>query len=194
MSVIYLSQRNVETTENVKGSSDCGYTSWCEMASFMDPSLGTLKKVAEMVADFEPYIGPKGFGNFLVDSFPWADSIFKKQNRIGSDLRSYVEYSKKIFPTAKVTHGNPGSWAEFDEILLQGFPVMLFTFLAGDIKKGTGAHFVCVSGKNDPFYIVQDPWGNAMTGYKNHDGKDSKYPIEFLRSKVGPKPYYLAIR
>jgi hypothetical protein len=191
---VYLDQREVATTEGIKGSSDCGNASWCSMASFFDPSYGTLQAVADMVADLEPYKGPRGFGNFLVDSLPWAKAISLKGGRIGSDLRAYVEYSKAKFPNLKITHGNPGSFAELDEILLQKYPVMLYTNLAGDPKKGTGGHYIPVWEKVGSGYKVGDPYGNALTHYKDHNGNGIIYPSDFLKSKIAGRPYYLAMR
>jgi hypothetical protein len=188
MSIKYLSQRDVPLTEGIPGSSDCGYTSCCMLFSFFDPSYGSIEAVSKMVADLEPYKGPESFGNTLVKKFPWAKAIFSKGNRIGSDLRAYVELGRATFPNLKTIHGNPGSWAELDEILAQGFPVLLFTSLSGS------GHYILVVSKDDVSYTVKDPWGNAVLGYKNHNGDDVKYPIGFLRAKVGPKPYYFTMR
>jgi len=190
----YLDQRKVATTENIPGTSDCGNASWCSMASFFDSSYGSLEAVAAMVADLEPYLGPRGFGNTLVERFSWAKKIFSEGRRIGSDLRAYVEYSMEKFPNLKITHGNPGSWTELDEILIQGYPVMLYTNLAGDPKKGTGGHYIPVWEKIGDGYKVGDPYGNALTKYKDHNGNGIIYPSDFLKSKIAGKPYYLAMR
>ncbi|TGL39679.1 hypothetical protein EHQ53_14250 [Leptospira langatensis] len=175
-------------TEKIPGSSDCGYSSFCEMASFFDKSYGTIQKVQEVIANLEPYEGPEGFGNYLVKTFAWAKKIFSEHHRIGSDLRAYAELARNLFPKLTIIHADGGTWDQFDSILEEGFPIMIFTMLAG-----TG-HFVCVEKKDSSFYTVQDPWGDAMVGYANHDGSNAKYPIAFLKSKVGPKPYFVAMK
>lgn len=52
----------------------------------------------------------------------------------------------------------------------KGYPVII----CGNF---TGGHFVVIKGYDlkENAYIVNDPWGNWNTKYKNHDGENKKY-------------------
>ena len=51
-----------------------------------------------------------------------------------------------------------------------------------------GGHMNCLVGYNDvglKEFIVNDPYGNALTGYKDHNGAYLRYPIKFFERKNG---------
>ena len=71
-------------------------------------------------------------------------------------------------------------WSEIDEEIAAGRPVVL----AGDFT-ATG-HIVTVIGYRPEGLIVQDPWGNALTGYANTEGRKLLYPNAYLNNVCGP--------
>lgn len=57
-----------------------------------------------------------------------------------------------------------------------------------------GGHIICITGRNAKGFIVDDSWGNWMTGYKNHNGNDCLYPYDKMRNVLtGKKGRYRAL-
>jgi len=71
-------------------------------------------------------------------------------------------------------------WKEIDEEIAAGRPVVL----AGDFT-ATG-HILTVIGYRPEGLIVNDPWGNALTGYANTEGRKLLYPNAYLNNVCGP--------
>ena len=127
------------------------------------------------------------------------------------DSKEGRAYLQKIVPGAKYNPWNDSyciAWAvnkalgkevckvvkiRIDELLNHisngGAAVVGGGFLSG----GTSGHFVCVVGyetdenNNTKNIIVDDPYGNYNTNYKDHfDGNDIKFPVkEFIKLTFG---------
>lgn len=175
--VNYITQRNGTTIEDVNFSSKCFYASLCMIMSYCDKSYdqASLDKV---VADIEPYKGPKSIGNMIVERFPWAQKIFKAHGRLGADFRTAKAYLNIIFPERQVYYLDPGNWEELEKRLQNDIPVMIFT----DKGKLTGSgHYIVLTRLiSEGIYEAADPWF----------GNGKRYAKEQL---VFNKPYYLVM-
>ena len=81
----------------------------------------------------------------------------------------------------KTSFSNTRRWAEIDNELINRRPVVL----AGDFT-ATG-HIVCVIGFNPSGLIINDPWGDALTGYSDTEGRKLLYPNAYLNQVCGPE-------
>lgn len=66
------------------------------------------------------------------------------------------------------------SFAEFKELLKDNTIVIGGTF-------GALRHFVMVHHFDGHSFVLDDSWGNAMTGYKDHNGDDVRYPEKYIK-------------
>jgi uncharacterized protein YvpB len=71
-------------------------------------------------------------------------------------------------------------WAEIKDEILASRPVVL----AGDFT--ASGHIVTVIGYTSQGYVVNDPWGNALTGYVNTEGRKLLYPYSYMDRVAGP--------
>lgn len=71
-------------------------------------------------------------------------------------------------------------WAQVKDELINRRPVVL----AGDFT-ATG-HIITAIGYTSQGFIVNDPWGNALSGYANMDGRKILYPYGYMDRVAGP--------
>lgn len=71
-------------------------------------------------------------------------------------------------------------WADLRSELLNRRPVVL----AGDFT--ASGHIITLIGYNSEGYIVQDPWGDALTGYRDTEGRKLMYPYNYMNQVAGP--------
>ncbi|MEG4801082.1 C39 family peptidase [Microcoleus sp. ARI1-B5] len=71
-------------------------------------------------------------------------------------------------------------WADVRSQLLNRRPVVL----AGDFT--AAGHIITLIGYNSDGYIVQDPWGDALTGYSDTEGRKLMYPYGYINQVAGP--------
>lgn len=72
------------------------------------------------------------------------------------------------------------TWAEIKTELINRRPVVL----GGDFT--ASGHIICVIGYTPQGYIVNDPWGNALTGYTDTEGRKLLYPYSYMDRVAGP--------
>jgi Peptidase_C39 like family len=80
----------------------------------------------------------------------------------------------------KTSFSTTRKWAEIKTELVNRRPVVL----GGDFT-ATG-HIVCVIGYTPQGYIVNDPWGDALTGYTDTEGRKLLYPYSYMDRVAGP--------
>ncbi|MEG3906552.1 C39 family peptidase [Microcoleus sp. w2-18bC1] len=80
----------------------------------------------------------------------------------------------------KTSFSTTRKWAEVRSELLNRRPVVL----AGDFT--AAGHILTVIGYNSQGYIVQDPWGNALTGYSDTEGRKLMYSYSYVNQVAGP--------
>lgn len=71
-------------------------------------------------------------------------------------------------------------WSEIKSELINRRPVIL----AGDFT--ASGHILCVIGYDSNGYIVNDPWGDALTGYSDTEGAKLLYPYDYINQVAGP--------
>lgn len=73
------------------------------------------------------------------------------------------------------------TWLQIQTQLRLRRPVMLGGYFTA------GGHIVCVTGFNSSGYWVHDPWGDALTGYRNTNGRRRFYPRGYLEKMCSPE-------
>lgn len=72
------------------------------------------------------------------------------------------------------------TWAQVKNELANRRPVVI----AGEMT--ASGHIVCAIGYTPQGLIVNDPWGNALTGYIDTEGRKLVYPYNYLDRVAGP--------
>ncbi|WP_017717655.1 C39 family peptidase [Kamptonema formosum] len=72
------------------------------------------------------------------------------------------------------------TWSEVKNELNNGRPFVL----AGDFT--ASGHVICGVGHTSEGLIVNDPWGDALTGYSDTEGGKLLYPYGYLNQVAGP--------
>lgn len=80
----------------------------------------------------------------------------------------------------KTSFSTTRKWADVRSELLNRRPVVL----AGDFT--ASGHIITLIGYNSQGYIVQDPWGDALTGYSDTEGRKLMYPYSYVNQVAGP--------
>jgi uncharacterized protein YvpB len=80
----------------------------------------------------------------------------------------------------KTSFSTTRKWADVRSELLNRRPVVL----AGDFT--AAGHIITLIGYNSDGYIVQDPWGDALTGYSDTEGRKLMYPYSYVNQVAGP--------
>lgn len=94
-------------------------------------------------------------------------------NHILAELIKAYGFKNSSFSTQR-------KWAEVKNELIARRPVVL----GGDFT-ATG-HIVCLIGFTPQGYIVNDPWGDALMGYTNFNGRKLLYPYSYMDRVAGP--------
>lgn len=81
----------------------------------------------------------------------------------------------------KSTFSTTRRWYQIKQELISRRPVVL----PGDFIVPSG-HIVVVIGYNSSGYIVNDPWGDAYTGYTNTYGASLLYSYSYVNQMAGP--------
>lgn len=80
----------------------------------------------------------------------------------------------------KTSFSTTRHWSEIRSELQSGRPVVI----GGDFT--ASGHIVVVIGYTSQGYIVNDPWGNALSGYTDTEGRKLTYSYSFMNQKCGP--------
>lgn len=79
------------------------------------------------------------------------------------------------------TYSTNRTWAQIRNEISSGRPVVV-----GGYFTDTG-HIVCIIGYTANGYIVNDPWGDALSGYKNTEGAKVVYPASYMSKMCCPE-------
>lgn len=72
------------------------------------------------------------------------------------------------------------TWQEIKEELINGRPVVLCGLFTHN------GHIVTLIGYTPDGFIVNDPWGDALSGYSNTEGRKLLYPYGYCDRMCGP--------
>ena len=147
-------------TDNYRDANRTCNSSSCAMClEYLKP--GTLK-------------GAKGDDAYVQKVFAIGDSTdHTVQTKVleGYGVKSHFSYNL--------------SFADIDKSLSAGKPVVIGILHRGSLSAPTGGHMLCVIGKSPDgkSYIVNDPYGDLMSGYTTpvNKGKGAVYPVEVLK-------------
>jgi hypothetical protein len=71
------------------------------------------------------------------------------------------------------------TWAQIKQEILENRPVVIGGYFTH------GGHIICIIGFDEHGYIVHDPYGNALTGYRQTEGRRLRYPYIYMRDMCG---------
>ncbi len=80
----------------------------------------------------------------------------------------------------KTSFSTTRKWSEVKEELINGRPVVLGGYFTH------GGHIITVVGFTPQGYIVNDPWGDALSGYYDTEGRKLLYPYAYVDRVAGP--------
>lgn len=80
----------------------------------------------------------------------------------------------------KTSFSTTRKWSEVKSELASRRPVIL----GGDFT--ASGHIICLIGFTPQGYIVNDPWGDALTGYNDTEGRKLLYPYSYMDRVAGP--------
>jgi uncharacterized protein YvpB len=123
------------------------------------------------------YYGRRGSGGQLEDELlQWVLTRYgegaQTDHTVLSELIKAYGY-KTSFSTTR-------TWAEIRAELINGRPVIV----AGDFT--ASGHILVAIGYTSQGYIVNDPWGNALSGYSDTEGRKLIYSYSYMNQKCGP--------
>lgn len=123
------------------------------------------------------YYGRRGSGGQLEDELlQWV------LNRYGEGAQTNHSVLVELAQSYgyKASFSTKRTWAEIKSELINGRPVVV----AGDFTDS--GHILVAIGYTSQGYIVNDPWGNALSGYSNTEGRKLIYPHSYMNQKCGP--------
>lgn len=71
------------------------------------------------------------------------------------------------------------TWSQIKQEITENRPVVIGGYFTH------GGHIVCIIGFDEFGFIVNDPYGNALTGYSQTEGKGLRYPYIYMRDMCG---------
>ncbi|WRH68869.1 MAG: C39 family peptidase [Planktothrix sp. GU0601_MAG3] len=71
-------------------------------------------------------------------------------------------------------------WSDLKNELINRRPVVI------GVDTTPSGHIITVIGYNSQGYIVNDPWGDAYTGYSNTEGRRIIYSYGYMDQVAGP--------
>ncbi len=71
------------------------------------------------------------------------------------------------------------TWSQIKQEIIENRPVVIGGYFTH------GGHIVCIIGFDEFGFIVNDPYGNALTGYSETEGKGLRYPYIYMRDMCG---------
>ena len=176
----FNSQRdNFSFNGKFKGWSQCFSTSvWMLMSYFCkDIVANDDKYLSKYVDDVESTVGKPGIAEKVVRKFKWITgktSLWWLVQKEGLEKWMWDRGVKgnAIFSDCENDFGDLPS-------LLKHGPVILGTKKIGGLK---GGHIILIIGyENNCMFICNDPYGDAGTDYKIHNGEGVLYSYSWLK-------------
>ena len=73
------------------------------------------------------------------------------------------------------------TWGQVRSQLMRGRPVVIGGYFTHS------GHIICIAGYTPTGYIVNDPYGNALTGYRDTNGRKLFYPSAYMSQMCAPE-------
>ena len=102
-------------------------------------------------------------------------------DRYGRQARTDNSVLQKLYQAYGFGGGFSTSrtWSQIKQELIENRPVVIGGYFTH------GGHIICIIGFDEFGYIVHDPYGNALTGYRQTEGKSLRYPYVYMRDMCG---------
>jgi uncharacterized protein YvpB len=170
------------------GWTQCFSTSAWMFMSFFSAKIEVKNdtQLAQYVDDVEDTVGKPGIGELIKRKYNWvkgATSLWWLVQEAG--ITKWLN-SFGVSGHAKFTNG--GSYVDIALKLEKG-PVIIGTY---KLKGLSGGHIILLVGFDGTNFIVNDPYGDANSWYKDKDGLAKKYPVALITSVCGIKPLYIS--
>jgi hypothetical protein len=177
----YNSQINNKSFRGVfPGSKQCATTSaWM----FMSYYTNLIKAedddgLAEYLDDVEVRVGYRGIAEQIIARMPWISGFSSMWYKVQEAGITKWLNSRGVFGYAKFSESL--TTKDLPQLVEAG-PVIIGTNKLGGLP---GGHIILIVDQNNGDYIVNDPFGNAITKYKNKDGHEVRYPKGWLHNYV----------
>lgn len=179
----YNSQRdNIDFGGKFKGNCQCFSTcSWMFM-SYYSSKIAAFDDgmLSKYVDDVETTVGKKGIGEQVKERFRWITgrtSYWWLINKYGIEKWLWREgiNGNAVFKDKNISFNNLTK-------LVDNGPVILQTKKMGSLH---GGHIILAVGYTESHIIVADPYGNALTNYKDHNGENVLYHKDWLKKYTG---------
>ncbi|OCQ93352.1 peptidoglycan-binding protein [Oscillatoriales cyanobacterium USR001] len=118
----------------------------------------------------------KGDGDFVDELLQWCFNYGGQGSQTDHSVLSAMIKAYGF----KTSFSTTRRWSDIKSELINRRPVVL----AGNFT-ATG-HILTAIGYDSVGYIVQDPWGNALTGYSDTEGRKLLYSYGYLDQVAGP--------
>jgi len=119
---------------------------------------------------------PKGGGQLEDELLQWTINKYGQGAQTDNSALSQLIQAYGF----KTSFSTTRKWAELKNELSNGRPVVIGGMFTH------GGHIVTGVGFTPQGYIINDPWGNALTGYSNTEGKKLLYPNSYMDQVAGP--------
>jgi len=123
-------------------------------------------------------IRPKGDSSLEDELYTWCVNKYGEGSQTDNSVLVQLCQAYGFNSEFKVDR----TWAEIKAQLAMGRPVVV-----GGLFTHSG-HIVCVIGYTPEGYIVNDPYGNALTGYADANGRKVLYPYDYMDKMCDPEP------
>lgn len=183
----FNSQRNNNSFNNkFPGFKQCFSTCAWMLMSYYAPEINPTDDTAlsRYVDDVSNIVGKPGIGELVQRAKAWITgntAYWWEVQRAGIE-----KWLQAAAVSGRIVYRDAGAWAEINNALVSG-PVILGTNKLGGLSGGHIILLVDIAGSD---YIVNDPYGDARTNYRNTNGAGIRYNREWLKQYASPRYMY----
>jgi hypothetical protein len=166
--MIYINQRtNYGWEGKLSPSRQCFYSSAVMLLSHYDKAAKDLEYLIQYVDDTEILVGKPGIAERLFPKLTGRTGAYWAVHRAAIQER----LKKEVVFDATMPY-------EVMKNIVAEKPVIIGTKEIGALS---GGHIIVAMRISEKGIIVNDPYGNALTKYKDHNGNGIDYPDDYLK-------------
>lgn len=173
----YNSQRDNVTFGSFPGYRQCFTTcAWMMMSYYSDMIDGKSDRaMASYFEDVEDSVGKSGIGEKIKQKYNWIrgnTSLWWLVQQAG-----IKEWLSRYGVKGHAVYADSCPIDKLIDLVEQG-PVIVGTKKLGGLP---GGHIILLTGYRNGAFIVNDPYGSALTNYRDHNGDSVIYPVDYLK-------------